>query len=275
MGVVIDHQQAIPQPAEIAHSCTPSDLGLGWRPKHQVHRCPELPPEHEGSRRAVTGLLHCSPIGPQDQGQVVVPVPLVLAGEDGELGGQGAVKLLHQHVTLGMERCRPRLVHPQPPADLPKDLGLKIPPLVAVELGRDPKTGEHLLHQPLRGGGGTLIRHRICLRPFGEVVHGHEDVAVAGVGDWKRPQDVDPHPFHRCSHQVLLERGMGTLGRPFLRHTGVAAVDMQLNVLSTAWPVEPPRQAMQGLGVPVVPCSHRAMDQLQHLGTKHMGHQQL
>ena len=30
----------------------------------------------------------------------------------------------------------------------PKVLGLKVPPLVAVELGRDPETGKHLFHQP-------------------------------------------------------------------------------------------------------------------------------
>ena len=160
----------------------------------------------------MTGLLHRRPIGPQDQGKVAVPVPLVLAGEDGELGGQGAVKPLHQPVALGVERRRPRLLHSQPPADLPKDLGLKVPPLVAVELLGDPEAGKHLLHQLLRGGGSALVRHRIRLGPLGEVVHGHEDVAVAGVGGLEMvPGRPTPsHPLHRRSHQVPLDAsGLG------------------------------------------------------------------
>ncbi|CAL8273726.1 unnamed protein product [Gadus morhua 'NCC'] len=91
-----------------------------------------------------------------------------------------------------MERRRPRLAHPQSPADL-STLGLKVPPLVAVELSRDPETGKHLLHQPLCGGGGALVRHRIRLRPFCEVVHGHEDVAVTGNG----PRTSTPTLLHR------------------------------------------------------------------------------
>lgn len=51
-----------------------------------------------------------------------VPVLLILAGEDGELGGQGVVEPLHQPVTLRMEWCCPHLVHPQLSTDLTKDL---------------------------------------------------------------------------------------------------------------------------------------------------------
>ena len=47
-GVVMDHQQEIPQPLEKVHSHTPSNLRLGWGPEHQVHWCPELLPECEG-----------------------------------------------------------------------------------------------------------------------------------------------------------------------------------------------------------------------------------
>ena len=98
------------------------------------------PPKYEGC--GCSGwTVHCNPIGSQDHEKVAVPVRLVLAGEDGKLGGQGVVKSFHQPVTLGMERRHPRLVNPQPPADHPKDLGLKVPPLVTVELGGDPKAG--------------------------------------------------------------------------------------------------------------------------------------
>ncbi|CAL8344325.1 unnamed protein product [Lota lota] len=166
------------------------------------------------------------------QGKVAVPVPLVL-------GGQGAVEPLHQPVTLGMEQRRPLLMHPQPPADLTEDLGFIAPLLVAVEFSRDPETGEHL-HQPPRGGGGALVRHCIRLRSLREVVHGHEDIAVAGVCDWKWPQHIHPHPLQWGPHQVLLERGTGVLGWSLLRRAGVAAVDVQLHVPSTARQIEPP-----------------------------------
>ena len=125
-------------------------------------------------------------------------VPLVQAGEDGELGGQGVVKPLHQTVTLGMERRRPRLVHP---AGRP----LQRPGIQSSAPGRcgaqqGPRNGQTSPPAASLRWWRSLVRHRIRLRPFGEVVHGHEDIVVAGVGDWEWPQDVDPHPLHRCSH---------------------------------------------------------------------------
>jgi len=93
---------------------------------------------------------------------VATLVPLVLAGEDGELGGQGAVEPIHQPIALWVMQCHSGLDHPQPPADLPEDLGLEIQPLVAVELGRGLEAGKHLLHQPFCCPVGALIRHRIA-----------------------------------------------------------------------------------------------------------------
>lgn len=74
-------------------------------------------------------------------------VLLVLASEDSKLGGQGAIEAPHQSVALWMKWCYSNLAHPQPPIDLTKDPGLKVPPLVTVELDRDPKAGEPPLHQ--------------------------------------------------------------------------------------------------------------------------------
>lgn len=54
-----------------------------------------------------------------------VPIPLVAAGENGELGSQCAVKTLNQAVALRVERCGSCLLHPQPPANLPEDLRLR------------------------------------------------------------------------------------------------------------------------------------------------------
>ncbi|CAL8387682.1 unnamed protein product [Boreogadus saida] len=46
-------------------------------------------------------------------------------------------------------------------------------------------------------------------------------------------------------------------------------------VPSTVRPIEPPPEAVQGLGVPIVPHTQQAVDDLEDLQTKHKGHQQL
>ena len=46
-------------------------------------------------------------------------------------------------------------------------------------------------------------------------------------------------------------------------------------VPSTVRTIEPPPEAVQGLGVPVVPHTQQAVDDFEDLQTKHKGHQQL
>ena len=203
-SVIMNGLQTILQPAEVVHLFSSRNLGLRWSSEHQIHRCSDLSPKHVGSRRALAGLLDRSTIRPQDQGQVAVPVPLVLAGKDSKLSSQSTVEPLHQPVALWMEWCGPSLDHPQPPTDLPENLRLEIPPLVTMELSRGTKAGEHLLYQLLSCGGCTLIWHCVRLWPLGEIIHGHQDVAVSGIGDWKGPKDVHPHSLHRSPHQILL-----------------------------------------------------------------------
>ena len=99
---------------------------LGWGPKHQVYRRLEHPPGRS-----------CS-VGPQDPGRAVVPVTLVLVCEGSKLNS--SVKPLDEPVALGVECHCSDLRRPQTLADL----RLEIAPLVAVELGGDPKLGEHL-----------------------------------------------------------------------------------------------------------------------------------
>lgn len=55
------------------------------------------------STGALARLLNSGVIGPQDQVPIDgIPVPLILAGQDGELGGQCVVEPLYQTVTLKM-----------------------------------------------------------------------------------------------------------------------------------------------------------------------------
>ena len=63
--------------------------------------------------------------------------------------------------------------------------------------------------------------------------------------------------------QVLLASGVAVLGRSFLRRAGVAGH-------ATPRPIDVP-----GLGVPVVPHTQQAVDDLEDLQARHKGPQQL
>lgn len=126
----------------------------------------------------------------------------------GSWSGQGAVELFDQAVTLRMKWCRPGLLNAQLPADLPRHLGLKVPALVAVQLLWHTKPSEHLSHQAFSSGNGALVRDSIGFRPFGEVVHGHKNIAVTLFCDWKWPQNVQSHTLHGGPHLVLLQGGI-------------------------------------------------------------------
>ncbi len=101
--------------------------------------------KHQRCRSAPGRLLHRCPVGPQDQGQVAIPVSLSAVSVNGKLGGQGPVEVLHQTVALGVQEGDPGLLYPQVSAHLLRDLGLEVLPLVIEELLGNPKLAEHFL----------------------------------------------------------------------------------------------------------------------------------
>ncbi len=142
----MDQAKTLLQSPKVVQFWPTSNFWLRGRPKHQVHRRAELPPKHQRRRCALTRLLHHCPIRPQDQRQMLVPVSLMLTGQDGKLSYQCAVEPLNQSITLRAERSGSSLLHPQSLAYLTEQSALKIPPLVTMKFIRHPEPGEHLIH---------------------------------------------------------------------------------------------------------------------------------
>ena len=106
------------------------------------------------------------------------------------------------------------------------------------------------IYQVFSGVASGLVRDRVCLWPLGEVIHGHEYVAVPLVRDGKGAQDVDAHPLHGGPHLVLLQWGIWAPSWSLLGSTGVASVNKKIHVLVTPRPEEERPESAEGLGDP-------------------------
>lgn len=112
---------------------------------------------------------------------MLVPVSLVLRGEDSQLLAQGPVESFHQPITLRPQGSGAGLVYAQTLTHGVEHPGLEIPPLVTVKVLRHSKAAEHALHQGIYYRLCLLVWEGIRLWPFGKVVYGREDIPVTPV----------------------------------------------------------------------------------------------
>ena len=158
--------------------------------------------------RACRRLLHGGAASHENQGKVVIPVSLVLGGEDGQLLAHGAVEALHQSITLRPLGSGAGIMNAQALTHSGEHPGLKVSPLVAMQSLWHPKTAEHALQQGVGHGLSFLIGDGIGFGPLGEVVDGSGNEAVATVRAGQRPHHIHRHPLHRRAHQKLLKGSM-------------------------------------------------------------------
>lgn len=62
------------------------------------------------------------------------------------------------------------------------------------------EAAEHFLNEDLGSGSSALVWDYVCFGPLGEVIHGHEHVAVPMLQPGKWAQHVHPYALHGCTH---------------------------------------------------------------------------
>ena len=143
-----------------------------------VQQQPHLPTKHHPGGSVTCSLLLRRPVCHQGKQQPQVPILLVGTAILGQLFRQRPVKALHHAVALRVKRGGARLVDPQQLTALPEPLRLELPPLVRMQLTWNTKSREKHSYQYSSHSFCLVIWDPLCLWPFGEVIHGHQDVAV-------------------------------------------------------------------------------------------------
>ena len=171
----------------------------------QINWQSQISPHHQLCWGASSSLMYCSSVGHQQQGNMGVPISLVVIHKFRELVLDGAVKPLHHSIGLGVQWCGSGFVYPQQSALFREYKRLKVPPLVRVNDQWHSEPAHKIIHQRFSNSNGFLVGHRIGFHPIGEIISSGKEIFVACLSGWKWAQDINCQHLHGSTNIMLTQ----------------------------------------------------------------------